>query len=334
MTVNPAPTLTLTNGVRCPTSASAPGRWTTPRPPSPSQAHCASATASSTPQRTMKTSAGSVRASAIPALTAPRCSSPPSSTASGTVSRVPARPARPAWPASGWTISICCWCTGPTPTRIAMSRLSRAWSLCSMLGLVRAIGTSNFKPAHLQRLFDQGMTPHVNQIQLDPYHLRSDLVAIHRARGIVTGTWSPLGRGNQMLEDSAITAIAETPWPHCGAGGAALAHPAGFRANPEVGRSGASEGEPGHLRFHTVRRGNGCARFTGPARSGDARCGQLRALSHRGNGSTSDGRAALRLIATSFSRRPPRRRRPRRFRDPLRHCRRTPRPHQPPSRPR
>jgi len=76
-------------------------------------------------------------------------------------------------------------------------------------GLVRAIGTSNFKPPHLQRLFDQGMTPHVNQIQLDPYHLRSDLVAIHRARNIVTGTWSPLGRGNQMLDDSTITAVAE-----------------------------------------------------------------------------------------------------------------------------
>lgn len=75
-------------------------------------------------------------------------------------------------------------------------------------GLVRAIGTSNFKPAHLQRLFDQGMVPHVNQIQLDPYHLRDDLVAIHRARGIVTESWRPLGCGNAMLADPAITAIA------------------------------------------------------------------------------------------------------------------------------
>ena len=76
-------------------------------------------------------------------------------------------------------------------------------------GLVRAIGTSNFKPAHLQKLFDQGLTPHVNQIQLDPYHLRSDLVAIHEAKGIVTETWSPLGRGNQMLADPAITEVAQ-----------------------------------------------------------------------------------------------------------------------------
>lgn len=75
-------------------------------------------------------------------------------------------------------------------------------------GRVRAIGTSNFKPAHLQRLFDAGLVPHVNQIQLDPYHLRSDLVAIHRARGIVTEAWSPIGRGSAMLADPAIVAIA------------------------------------------------------------------------------------------------------------------------------
>jgi 2,5-diketo-D-gluconate reductase A len=75
-------------------------------------------------------------------------------------------------------------------------------------GLVRAIGTSNFKPAHLQRLFDLGLVPHVNQIQLDPYHTRDDLVAIHKARGIVTETWSPLGRGNQLLADPVITAAA------------------------------------------------------------------------------------------------------------------------------
>ncbi len=75
-------------------------------------------------------------------------------------------------------------------------------------GLVRAIGTSNFKPAHLERLFAVGLVPQVNQIQLDQYHLRNDLVAIHRAHGIVTETWSPIGRGGQMLQDPAITTIA------------------------------------------------------------------------------------------------------------------------------
>ena len=77
-------------------------------------------------------------------------------------------------------------------------------------GLVRAIGTSNFKPAHLQRLFDAGMVPHVNQIQLDPYHRRFDLEQLHAQRGIVTETWSPIGRGKAMLSDPAITAVAQS----------------------------------------------------------------------------------------------------------------------------
>ncbi|WP_374265023.1 aldo/keto reductase [Zoogloea sp.] len=75
-------------------------------------------------------------------------------------------------------------------------------------GLVRAIGTSNFKPAHLERLFKLGLVPHLNQIQLDPYHRRDDLVAIHRDRGIVTESWRPLGFGSDLLADPAIADIA------------------------------------------------------------------------------------------------------------------------------
>ena len=76
-------------------------------------------------------------------------------------------------------------------------------------GKVRAIGVSNFKPTHLQRLLDRGWVPHVNQIHLDPWHRRDDLIALHRRHGIVTETWSPLGRRNAMLDDPAIVAIAQ-----------------------------------------------------------------------------------------------------------------------------
>jgi 2,5-diketo-D-gluconate reductase A len=75
-------------------------------------------------------------------------------------------------------------------------------------GLVRAIGTSNFKPAHLQRLFDTGLVPDVNQIQLDPRHTRDDLVEAHRQHGIATEAWSPLGRGGSLLQEPAITKLA------------------------------------------------------------------------------------------------------------------------------
>ena len=76
-------------------------------------------------------------------------------------------------------------------------------------GSVRAIGTSNFKPAHLQRLFDAGLVPEVNQIQLDPRHTRSDLVEMHREHGIVTESWSPLGRGGDLLSEPAVQSLAE-----------------------------------------------------------------------------------------------------------------------------
>jgi 2,5-diketo-D-gluconate reductase A len=75
-------------------------------------------------------------------------------------------------------------------------------------GLVRAIGTSNFKPAHLHKLFQHGLVPHVNQIQLDPYHARAEVVTVHQAKGIVTQAWSPLGRGTQLLADPLIADVA------------------------------------------------------------------------------------------------------------------------------
>lgn len=76
-------------------------------------------------------------------------------------------------------------------------------------GRVRAIGTSNFKPAHLQHLFDSGLVPEVNQIQLDPRHPRRDIVAIHQERGIATQAWSPIGRGGDLLKEPVITELAE-----------------------------------------------------------------------------------------------------------------------------
>ncbi|GAN82021.1 aldo/keto reductase [Acidocella aminolytica] len=75
-------------------------------------------------------------------------------------------------------------------------------------GLVRAIGVSNFKPAHLDKLFAAGLVPHVNQIQLSPYLRRDGVVAVHRAKGIVTESWSPLGRGGDILLDPIIQNIA------------------------------------------------------------------------------------------------------------------------------
>jgi 2,5-diketo-D-gluconate reductase A len=77
-------------------------------------------------------------------------------------------------------------------------------------GLVRAIGTSNFKPSHLQRLIDEtGEAPDVNQIQLSPIWTKQDSHDFHAAHGIVTEAWSPLGKGSDLLERPDVVQLAE-----------------------------------------------------------------------------------------------------------------------------
>jgi len=76
-------------------------------------------------------------------------------------------------------------------------------------GLVRAIGVSNFQPAHLERLIaETGVTPAVNQVELHPHFQQAGLRREHADLGIVTEAWSPLAQG-QVLDDPAIAEIAE-----------------------------------------------------------------------------------------------------------------------------
>jgi diketogulonate reductase-like aldo/keto reductase len=75
-------------------------------------------------------------------------------------------------------------------------------------GLIRAIGVSNFNPAHLERLIaETGETPAVNQVELHPYFQQTGLRREHEALGIVTEAWSPLAQG-AVLEDPVILEIA------------------------------------------------------------------------------------------------------------------------------
>jgi 2,5-diketo-D-gluconate reductase A len=78
-------------------------------------------------------------------------------------------------------------------------------------GKVRAIGVSNFKPAHLDRVLDETrVAPHVNQIELDPRHSRPDERTYHAAHGIVTESWSPIGAGGDLLADPTIVDLARS----------------------------------------------------------------------------------------------------------------------------
>lgn len=77
-------------------------------------------------------------------------------------------------------------------------------------GRAKAVGVSNFHPAHLQRLLDEtGTVPAVNQIELHP-HLQQDVPrAFHAGHGIATEAWSPLGQGKDLLQEPTLTAVAE-----------------------------------------------------------------------------------------------------------------------------
>lgn len=77
-------------------------------------------------------------------------------------------------------------------------------------GSVRAIGVSNFKPAHLDRIVaETGAVPDINQIQLSPYTTREASVAANRAHGTLTESWSPI-KAEGLLADPVITEIATT----------------------------------------------------------------------------------------------------------------------------
>jgi diketogulonate reductase-like aldo/keto reductase len=76
-------------------------------------------------------------------------------------------------------------------------------------GLVRAIGVSNFQPAHIERIVaETGVVPAINQVELHPYFQQAGLRHEHEQLEIVTEAWSPLGQGLE-LEDPLIVAIAE-----------------------------------------------------------------------------------------------------------------------------
>jgi len=77
-------------------------------------------------------------------------------------------------------------------------------------GAVRAIGVSNFQPAHLQRVLDEtGTVPAINQVELHPYLTQDALRAVDADHGIATEAWSPLAKGGTLLREPVVTSLAE-----------------------------------------------------------------------------------------------------------------------------
>ncbi|MFI8848620.1 aldo/keto reductase [Streptomyces sp. 891-h] len=93
----------------------------------------------------------------------------------------------------------------PAPARELYVQTWRALAEIHDSGRARAIGVSNFETDHLHRLFDEtGVVPAVNQIELHPRLQQPELRRFDADHAIVTEAWSPLGRGNGVLDDPVV----------------------------------------------------------------------------------------------------------------------------------
>ena len=76
-------------------------------------------------------------------------------------------------------------------------------------GHVRALGVSNFKQHHLNRLLaETTVVPAANQIEIHPYLTQDDLRDFDREHGIATEAWSPIAQG-KVLKDPVLVRIAD-----------------------------------------------------------------------------------------------------------------------------
>jgi diketogulonate reductase-like aldo/keto reductase len=77
-------------------------------------------------------------------------------------------------------------------------------------GVITSIGVSNFTDDHLRRIVEEtGVTPAVNQIELHPYFPQEEMREVDAERGIVTESWSPLGKRQAPFTEPAVAGPAQ-----------------------------------------------------------------------------------------------------------------------------
>ncbi|MFA9559001.1 aldo/keto reductase [Evansella sp. AB-rgal1] len=75
-------------------------------------------------------------------------------------------------------------------------------------GLIHSIGVCNFLPQHIERLVHEtSVKPSINQIELHPYFNQASQREWHEQHQVATQSWSPLVRGNDVLQHNELLQI-------------------------------------------------------------------------------------------------------------------------------
>ncbi|MDR5752548.1 MULTISPECIES: aldo/keto reductase [unclassified Caballeronia] len=87
----------------------------------------------------------------------------------------------------------------------------RAMEEAHRAGKLRAIGLSNFQPDRLMDIAAfNGITPAVNQIEINPFHQQAESIDFMRGLGVQPEAWAPFAEGrNNLFENEQLVSIAQ-----------------------------------------------------------------------------------------------------------------------------
>ena len=93
----------------------------------------------------------------------------------------------------------------PTPARDLIVETWKEIEVLKNEGLIRSIGVSNFRIEDLEKLASEGLTtPALNQIELHPGLLQTELREYGKTHGIRIESWSPIGGSRGSVLDNPV----------------------------------------------------------------------------------------------------------------------------------
>jgi len=104
---------------------------------------------------------------------------------------------------------------GQTDKQACRQLRKQAWEVMEAMyncGKARAIGVSNWTEGHLADLLADGakVTPHVNQIEMNPYTVWTNIIKYCKEKGILIEAYSPMGSGaGTVRKDPVLVALAK-----------------------------------------------------------------------------------------------------------------------------